>query len=527
MKRFFELSILAVAIMACSKQEVVEPELTQEGKQVITATAVMPLTKLSYTENTPGGGSGLSSKWEVGDSFKAIQKTGGEVSVVEFTLVSGENSTSATFKTETEGVTAETEWIAILGNHSTVEAEGTEIHCSYKGQTGTLSGVDDYNYVKATATGVNPSFTFSTSYSYIMRIILPAGIKCIEYTPSAYWKVSSDGPERKWYNTDKYADNDNGAYAAFESGNTSIITLETASASGDVVYIAVPSISFSLFEDFGDQKGNTHSGVIITIMNDISANATESNGWVLGDDISGKGGNIRTFDLSSSELIKRPRVSDAIRITSSSVSGSWRSGALQQSATTVDTYWAPFNMEANNDYETGKFYGFGEINEKTNYTQENYAYYGGGNDDVISVKSKIASSTGYCTIAGSRYDVARVKWGVAWRMPHLLEFLALGKHSPSNRVTKSGHSGVQVGELFLPITGRKEGTGTTDYGGNYQHAVWTADKVNRSKPNVCWDQSYFFVPSTSNGISAGDDFDNLVHYKGLPVRAVLASSVME
>ena len=175
------IAVLAV-FCACEKEKDFQNEAAtqSEGKQIITATVNCP-TKVAYSENTPGGGSGISSVWEDGDQFYAIQDGS---TIVTFTLASGAGSTSATFTAEAEGVTATTEWIAVLGKHATAHSTESpvEIHCAFKEQNGTLAGLNKYNYVKATSTGLTPSFDFSNGekLSYIMRIKLPAGIKCIE-----------------------------------------------------------------------------------------------------------------------------------------------------------------------------------------------------------------------------------------------------------------------------------------------------------------------------------------------------------
>ncbi len=114
---------LLSAFCACKKEIAVEPaDGTQTGeKQIITAT-VNVSTKVTYSENTPGGGSGISSVWAEGDKFYAIQDGN---TVVTFNLVSGAGNTSATFEAETEGVTASTQWKAVLGGHASVHGAET------------------------------------------------------------------------------------------------------------------------------------------------------------------------------------------------------------------------------------------------------------------------------------------------------------------------------------------------------------------------------------------------------------------
>ena len=114
MKKYLALITVFAALCACEKaQENALEEATPKNgeKQIISAT-VNVATKVAYSENTPGGGSGISSVWESGDKFYAIQDNN---TVVTFNLVSGAGNTSATFEAEAEGVSASTTWKAVLG----------------------------------------------------------------------------------------------------------------------------------------------------------------------------------------------------------------------------------------------------------------------------------------------------------------------------------------------------------------------------------------------------------------------------
>lgn len=109
MKKFITAIALLAAVCACSKKELnVEENTPSTGKQIITAT-VNVSTKVTYSENTPGGGGGISSVWAAGDKFYAIQDG---TTVVTFNIVSGVGNTTATFEAEAENVTASTTWKA-------------------------------------------------------------------------------------------------------------------------------------------------------------------------------------------------------------------------------------------------------------------------------------------------------------------------------------------------------------------------------------------------------------------------------
>ncbi len=546
MKKIILYSAAIAALFACNKIDEEVIPVNSEGKQIITAYASTPFTKLAYSENSVGGGSGLKSTWETGDTFKAIQKTGDDVKFVTFTLYDGNGTTQGKFRTETEGVTAETQWTAVLGSHSTISSE--EIHCSYKGQDGKLASLDDYNYMVSTgSTGTAPSFSFipGTSKSYIMRIKLPAGIKCIEYTPSAYWKVSTSEVKRQYYNftNPQNGDTDNSVYtyAAFEAANTSTIELDAASANGDIVYIAVPAINYdytsggTVFN--AKQYCNIYNGVIVTLMNDVSDEATLSCGAVLGSDVSTKGGQIGTFDMSGKTLLHRPKPADAIRFQTASNSFS-DSGRSFNSKT--DTYWSPFNVGASSEAEVGNYYSWGEIEPKATYSEATYSRWHDPDGDAKNVLDAISfkftpwdGASSLYSIAGSRYDAARVQWGVAWRMCSVLEMMALSKHTrayqtisgmPGTKVTVSGGSDY----IFIPQSNIMINSTLSRYPGKSVDwsTFWTSDNVNRmdvsSTPII---QPY--MCGEKGDVDYWNNKNNVRFWWGEPVRPVLASSTIE
>lgn len=551
------------AFCACNKEIVPEPsnDTQNEEKQIITAT-VNCLTKVAYSENTPGGGAGLSSVWSEGDQFYALQD-GAEI--VTFTLVSGAGNTTAVFEAEATGVTASTSWLAILGKGATTHE--TEIHCSYKNQTGSISDLNKYNYVKAESTGLTPSFDFNNGekLSYIMRIKLPAGIKCIEYTPSAYWKVSSSETKDQYYTPTWYRVNDSMdtyAFAAYESANTSVITLSSASSAGQVIYLAVPAINYSYTASgiaySSTPYGNLRSGVIITIMNDNSDNADASNGSVLNADLRTKGGQIGTFDMSGMTLMTRPRPSDAVTHTVAAKTGKY-TNVNQKAEDHLATHWSPINLGADNPQDQGGLYSFGEINPRTVFLPLNNSTHSHYNHqssffDVLGAGDNLGGSITY-TIAGSKYDAARVKWGIAWRMPHALELDALGANSTRSDETVSGVTCLKLtldggNFIYLPL---QTGTYYTNLGypdaGPWKAKAWaqgnavtflrSADQPERGRndgaagsADKAWFFSYLSVASETANSASGSQGDYWLgnytnRHLGFPIRPVLASSEWE
>lgn len=539
-KKIFASVAFLAAFCACEKEitvEITKSAQTSE-KQIITATVNCP-TKVAYSENISGGGNGISSVWQEGDSFYAIQD---DETVVTFTLSSGAGSHSATFTAETSGVSSSTKWVAVLGKGASVHA--AEIHCGYMNQKGTIADLNNVNYVQAEGTGLKPSFNFDggKKLSYILRLKLPAGIKCIEYTPCAYWIVNSTEAKRAYYTTDKYpsetltVDTSDPAtnYAGWLPENTSTITLASASKAGDIVYIAVPALNHnkkkSLYSG-NEQYTNFHTGVIVTILNGTSDEATASNGSVVDEDASEKGGQVVTWDMSSWSLLPRPKPSDAIHITTSESFTESDTG-FYFDVTGSDVYWSPFNIGASQPQQVGNYYAWGDIStpeergRTEGYTFVSHTVRGQGpsaSTHYYNVIQIAMPGKYYFTIRGSRYDVARVKWGKAWRTPGFIEIYCTLKNSSPATVSGLANC-LKYGDLVIPKSNAIKGTDEfkpKDRDGAY---IWSSDILRRGRRDPY--KKPWYVGTTANGTS-GDWFrspDAMERYIGLPVRPVLAES---
>ena len=446
---------------------------------------------------------------------------------------------------------------------SSLIVHGTEIHCAFKEQNGTIANLNKYNYVLSNATGLTPSFDFENGekLSYIMRIKLPAGIKCIEYTPCAYWKISDTETKDQYYTPDWYRVNDSMdtyAFAAFQPENTSVITLSSTSTSGQIIYIAVPAINYSYTASgiaySTTPYGNLRSGVIVTIMNDNSDNADASNGSVLNSDLRTKGGQIGTFDMSGMTLMRRPKPSEAVTLTSENYTGKY-TNVNQKAEDHLATKWSPINLGADNPQDQGGLYSFGEINPRTVFTPLNNSTHSHYNHkssffDVIGAGDNLGGSVSY-TIAGSKYDAARVKWGVAWRMPHALECGALGANSTRSDATISGVTCLKLDldseSIYLPL---QTGTFYTNLGypdgGPWKAKDWAkgnavtflrcADQPERGNnsgsagnTDKAWFFSYLSKASETAYSASGSQGDYWLgnytnRHLGFPIRPVLASS---
>lgn len=118
------------------------------------------------------------------------------------------------------------------------------------------------------------------------------------------------------------------------------------------------------------------------------------------------------------------------------------------------TLWATCNIGASKPEEYGGYYAWGETEEKEDYNLDTYQY------------SPEVSDIGV-DIAGTKYDVAHVKWGGSWVMPSLDQINELLDNTTSEWTTLNGVSGYKFigsngGTIFFPATGfRWDG----DFGG--------------------------------------------------------------
>ena len=129
----------------------------------------------------------------------------------------------------------------------------------------------------------------------------------------------------------------------------------------------------------------------------------------------------------------------------------------------------------------------------------------------------------YNTIRGGRYDVARVKWGSAWRMPGFIEAYATWKKA--SWTTVNGQGGLSYGGVFLPGYNARMGTNEHQPKGWDQACIWSADQFQRNQGGVDYDCAYL-VGSTSGHGAADWWRKGMKREWGLQIRPVLASSTI-
>lgn len=415
--RFLAIAALfTLATAACTKE--MEESCCGDDAFVVVAKAVAPgsmtETKVAYTDKYSPDNDivDITAAWVAGDCFYALEINDEKVTLVKFTTK--ESGKKASFVSSgAEEANEETKWVAIMGE--VTEKDGN-IVCSYKGQDGTLDNIGKYAYTTATAEGTEPVFNFAKgeSLSYVMRIVMPAGIKYVEYntgvTNEGGWVINQAGKVK-------------GTISSTVKEAAMMMELKTETTDKQVVYLALPAMNYGVDET--NKDATRGSGLIVTIMNSTQTMSQgKAMSKVLGAGCAG------TFDMSTLSLIPRALPSNAIKLGSVSYDKTYKLGS-----------WAPFNLGGSglesDDAIKGDLFAWGETEPRTSFSKDGYKWYSGGTyssqigykfintaegvEPFISFSPAGGNSSGktgtYYEIGGTRYDAARVKWGSEWRMP--------------------------------------------------------------------------------------------------------------
>lgn len=192
-------------------------------------------------------------------------------------------------------------------------------------------------------------------------------------------------------------------------------------------------------------------------------------------------------------------------------------------ATAVDlglsVLWASQNVGAQNKYDTGGYYSWGEVEEKADYDRQYYAYY---NNETGLYNEMIGTViNGHRELCGTSYDVARQEMGGTWRMPTNEELEELRDNCTWTWTTTNGASGYVVkskknnNSIFLPAAGYKISTSaiTGNSGAYWSSTYYAFDDKKRNAYRLSFDSPLY-------GGSIGVGYEN--RQFGLTIRAVKA-----
>ena len=197
--------------------------------------------------------------------------------------------------------------------------------------------------------------------------------------------------------------------------------------------------------------------------------------------------------------------------------------------------WASVNIGATSKEQFGDFYAWGETSTKSTYTLDNYQFYLTGyvDKDGVKIDSAYYERLGnavnieidgkqYPTydIAGTKYDVAHVKWGGKWRLPTYKEMKELKEKCAWKWASINDFYGYKVtgkdGKfIFLPAAGFGSSKGIS--GNNNQGNYLSSTLMDRHLfPQELEWAIFYGIDFSSKEIYFGDHR----RYWGFSVRAV-------
>ncbi len=124
------------------------------------------------------------------------------------------------------------------------------------------------------------------------------------------------------------------------------------------------------------------------------------------------------------------------------------------------TLWACCNVGAENPWNLGGFYAWGETEEKSCYDWETYIHCDGTRETCHDIGKDIA---------GTQYDAATANWGSPWVMPNKEQMEELTNSCTSEWTTENGVNGRRFtgpngASIFLPAAGERWGDYLYDAG---------------------------------------------------------------
>ena len=133
--------------------------------------------------------------------------------------------------------------------------------------------------------------------------------------------------------------------------------------------------------------------------------------------------------------------------------------------------WATCNVGANEPYEHGNYYAWGETTTKEKYKRKNSRTYDKSMGDISGNAS---------------YDVARANWGGTWRIPTETEMYELVDNCTWTWTTQRGVNGYKVtgpngNSIFLPAAGYYYGTSRSrvgEFGGYWGSTPYESNDNN-------------------------------------------------
>ena len=175
--------------------------------------------------------------------------------------------------------------------------------------------------------------------------------------------------------------------------------------------------------------------------------------------------------------------------------------------------WAPYNLGATKEEESGNYYAWGEINLKNYYDDWTYKWMNGDCFTKYNV-DPLWGEVDNKTILEPEDDVAHVKWGEKWRIPTIDEWKELRSNCDWTWITLNGTVGFKItskangNSIFLPAVGWRFSGQVYNNGisGYYKSSML-------GKTNLVYDLSF-----SQHDINVGSA--NGTRQTGMPIRPV-------
>ena len=129
------------------------------------------------------------------------------------------------------------------------------------------------------------------------------------------------------------------------------------------------------------------------------------------------------------------------------------------------TLWATCNVGANKPEDFGKYFAWGETQQKKRFNESNYMYYKYDKEAERYYITKYCDYNPYMDgvhddlfVLESGDDVAAVQWGEGWRIPTRSQWMELMDYTNNKWTTQNGVKGMLFtanngNSIFLPACG--------------------------------------------------------------------------
>ena len=191
--------------------------------------------------------------------------------------------------------------------------------------------------------------------------------------------------------------------------------------------------------------------------------------------------------------------------------------------------WATCNVGAENPWESGDYFAWGEVEPKKSYWSKTYKYCAGTTESCFKIGKLVPrpwdKDLMVYDISESEYDAAYTQWGKGWRMPAIWETRELEMKCTWVWTENNGMKGAMVtgpngNSIFLPAAGVMKGSKKEfSEGASYiQGSYWTSTCF----PNEYGYATYLGVSSSSREYDT--QFFQNYRFHGYMIRPVVISS---